>query len=418
MPSRTRWGGFPWPGAVLLVALAAATRSPTIIVLAAAGLAGWGIASATGRLALAAVGVDVALEPRRLVAGETAVLTVQVTNRKPLPIPWLDLRIDLPAGISPPRLASGAVLDEGSSVRASLAPRAHERVTLRFPLRVRSRGAYVLGPLRVRGGDWLGFSWEEREIDIQLEIVAHPAPVNVADLHVASLRPVTEAPVRRGLVPDPLRFRGVRGYQGGDPIRQIHWKTSARLGSLHTKVYEPATSLDAVFLLNVASYEQYWVQADPEGAELIIAATAELVRLAARAGRQVGLITNGLDNLTHERPHSALSRGPRALRRCLDILARLGPYAGAAPEAVFLRERGRIASGATLVAVTPVVPPRLAGTLEVLRRSGHRVLAVVKDPVAPAVAEHLRAADVPFVVLSSVDGELQRPGGPRLRRAS
>ncbi len=395
---RARWGAFPWLEVLGVLLLAAITRSPTFIVLGAAGLVGWALVELTGRLALVAVEIETTLEPHRLVAGDAATLTVRVTNRKPLPIPWMELRVDLPEGISAPR--SGPPLG-ASSVSASFAPGAHERVTLRFPLEVARRGAYVVGPMTVRAGDWLGFVQEERRFRLALELVAHPTPLGIADRDLASLRAVAESPQRRGLIPDPLRFRGVREYRGGDPVKEIHWKASARLRALHTKVYEPATSLDAIFLVNVASYEQYWVQVDPEGAELVIAATAELIRLAASAGRQVGLVTNGLDNLTHERPRSALSRGPRARNRCLDILARLGPYAGAAPETVFLRERGRIAGGATLVCVTPNIPPHLAAALVVLRRSGHRVLALAKDRPEPGVASHLRAADVRLMVLDA-----------------
>src|SRR5206468_8162120 len=131
----------------------------------------------------------------------------------------------------------------------------------------------------------------------------------------------------------------------------------------------PASSLDTVFLLNVASYPQFWIQADPEAVETVIRATARLARVAAAAGRQVGLITNGLDNVTHERPRSALGRGPRPLQRTLEILARLGPYASHSPEAVFLRERGRLPWGATLVCVSPVLGPHLAGALLALRRA-------------------------------------------------
>lgn len=397
-PWRARFGEFPWLEVLVVVGLAAFTRSPALIVLGAVGLVAWGLVELTGRLALVALELEASLEPRRLIAGETATLTVRVTNRKPLPVPWMDLRVDLPEGIEPRGREPGT---PGSSVGAGFAPRARERVTLRFLLHVTQRGAFIVGPVRLRAGDWLGFMQEERQVPLALELVAHPAPVGVVDRHLASLRPVAESATRRGLVPDPLRFRGVREYRGGDPVREIHWKMSARLRSLHTKVYEPATSLDAVFLVNVASYEQYWIQVDPDGAELVIAATAELVRVAADAGRQVGLITNGLDNLTHERPRSALARGPRALTRSLDILARLGPYAGAAPETVFLRERGRLPSGATLVLVTPNLRARLASALVVLRRSGHRVLAIAKDPPDAGVATHLRAADVSVVVLDA-----------------
>lgn len=394
---RARFGEFPWLEVLAVVVLAAISRSPTVIVLAAAGLVAWGLVEATGRLALVGLETEVTLEPRRLMAGETATLTVRVTNRKPLPVPWLELRVDLPEGIAPSNAERGL---SGRSVAASFAPRARERLTLRFPLAVGQRGAFVVGPMRVRAGDWLGFVQEERPLPLALEIVAHPAPVGVVERNRASLRPVAESPARRGLVPDPLRFRGVREHRGGDPMKEIHWKATARLRKLQTKVYEPATSLDAIFFVNVASYDQYWVQIDPEGAELVIAAAAELVRFATDAGRQVGLVTNGLDNLTHERPRAALSRGPRASTRCLDILARLGPYAGAAPETVLMRERGRLAMGATLVALTPNLRPGLAAALIGLRRSGHRVLALSKDLPEPGVVAHLHAADVTLLQLA------------------
>lgn len=405
MRFRGRLGEFPWIEVLVVILLAGFTRSPALIAVSAAGLVAWALVEVTGRLALRAVEVEATLEPRRLIAGEDAVLTVRVTNRKPLPVPWMDLSVELPEGIEPQQREAGV---RATTVSAGFAPRSRERVTLRFKLRAAQRGAYVVGPIRLRAGDWLGFVQEERIDRVELEIVAHPAPIGVVDRHRASLRPVAESATRRGLVPDPLRFRGVREHRGGDPMKEIHWKTSARLGSLQTKVYEPATSLDAIFLVNVASYDQYWIQVDPDGAELVIAATAELVRLAADAGRQVGLITNGLDNLTHERPRSALARGPRALTRSLDILARLGPYAGAAPETVFLKERGRISSGATLVAVTPNLKPRLASALVVLRRSGHRVLALTKDAPEAGVLAHLRAADVSTVVLDTEIGREQR----------
>src|SRR2546430_12414001 len=83
-------------------------------------------------------------------------------------------------------------------------------------------------------------------------------PLAVRDRALASLRPLAETATRRGLVPDPLRFRGVRPHRRGDARNEIHWKASARLRELQTKLYEPATSLDSIFLVNVASYEQYW----------------------------------------------------------------------------------------------------------------------------------------------------------------
>jgi uncharacterized protein (DUF58 family) len=243
----------------------------------------------------------------------------------------------------------------------------------------------------------------ERTVPVDLSVVAYPAPLATVDRHLPSLRPLAESAVRRGLLPDPLRFRGVREHQPGDPRKEIHWKASARLVTLQTKLYEPATSLDAVFLVNVASYEQYWIQADPEAVEVVVSAAADLVRLAAAAGRQVGLVTNGLDNLTHERPRSALARGPRALTRSLEILARLGPYAVNSPEAVFLAERGRIPWGATLIVVTPKISSGLASAILALRRAHHRVLAVSVAPPSHEMVAHLVARGVTVDVLHQAE---------------
>ncbi|MEP6693851.1 MAG: DUF58 domain-containing protein [Chloroflexota bacterium] len=401
----TRSGRFEWPIVIAIVAIAAISRSPALIVLGAGGLVVWLVVSITGRLALVGLETQLRVEPDRLVAGEPLVATVTVINRKPIPLPWLDLRLFLPEGIETPEPTPG--LARGF-VNAGFAPRGHERLVLRFPLVVTQRGAYALGPIRLRGGDWLGFTVSERTDQMSVQVVAYPAPLAVRDRQLPSLRPLAELAVRRGLLPDPLRFRGVREHRSGDPRKEIHWKATARLRELQTKLYEPATSLDAIFLVNVASYEQYWIQADPEAVEYVVSAAAEMVRIAANAGRQIGLVTNGLDNLTHERPRSALGRGPHSLTRGLEILARLGPYAANSPEAVFLGERGRLPWGATLIVVTPRVTTGLASAMLALRRSHHRVLAVSIAPADAELAAHLRARGIVLDVLHPA--ELRRAG--------
>src|SRR5438132_3229677 len=395
-PLDGRTGRVPWQVVVICIAAAAISRAPALIVLAFGSLITWIVVEITGRLALAAVDARVTLLPDRIVAGELPVATVEVTNRKPLPLPWLDARLFLVEGVEPPNPAPGSPrgwIDFGFRLRG------REGVLVRVPVRVPARGAYAIGPLRLRAGDWLGFTQTERTVSLAPEIIAYPTPLSVRDRALASLRPLAETATRRGLVPDPLRFRGVRPHRRGDARKEIHWKASARLSELQTKLYEPATSLDSIYLVNVASYEQYWIQADPEAAELVVSAAAELIRLAAAAGRQVGLVTNGLDNPTHERPRSALGRGPRSQTRSLEILARLGPYAVGAPETVFLRERGRLPWGATLIIVTPRLGQGLANAAVALRRAHHRVLIVSVAEIPAALGAHLYAQGVSCDVL-------------------
>ena len=184
--------------------------------------------------------------------------------------------------------------------------RGRERVLVRLPVRVPARGAYAIGPLRLRAGDWLGFTQTERTVSLAPEIIAYPTPLSVRDRALASLRPLAETATRRGLVPDPLRFRGVRPHRRGDARKEIHWKASARLG----------------------------------------------------------------------------------------------PYAVGAPETVFLRERGRLPWGATLIIVTPRLGQGLANAAVALRRAHHRVLIVSVAEIPAALGAHLYAQGVSCDVLT------------------
>ena len=386
-----RSGSFPWPIVPALLVAAVLTREPVVLVAAAGAIAGWAVSEFSARIALLGVEVSCDIEPTRMVAGDALVARITVVNRKPFPMPWLEVRLALPEGIEQEPPVPGA---PRGSIGAGFSPRGSERVTLAFALRSTRRGAYEVGPVKLRSGDWLGFCHIDATLPALRSVVIYPRPLSVADRHRPSLRPLAETATKRGLLPDPLRFRGVREHRSGDPRKEIHWKASARLGSLHTKQYEPATSLDAIFLLNVATYDQYWIQADPDAAETVISATVELIRLAADAGRQIGLVTNGIDNVTHKRPRSAIGRGPRPITRALEILARLGPYAAQSPEAIFVRERGRLPWGATLVCVTPVLGPHLAAALLALRHAHHRVLVVSIEEPVESVRARLRASDI------------------------
>ena len=138
METDTRAGSFPWPIVVIFVIAAALVRAPALIILAAGGVVAWLVVAVTERLALAALDVRARVEPDRLVAGEETVVTIELHNRKPLPLTWLDVRLYFPEGIEPSPALPGVArgwLDAG------FAPRGRERVTLRLRLRVTARGA-------------------------------------------------------------------------------------------------------------------------------------------------------------------------------------------------------------------------------------------------------------------------------------
>src|SRR5438132_1935521 len=126
-----RTGRFEWPLVFLFVVLAALSRSPALIVLAAGGLVLGAVVWLTAQVALVALDASVEVSADHIVAGEGLTATVRIANRKPLPLPWLDLRLFLPEGIVPDKPAIGT---PRGWVNAGFSPRGLERLTVRFPL--------------------------------------------------------------------------------------------------------------------------------------------------------------------------------------------------------------------------------------------------------------------------------------------
>ena len=115
-----RTGSFPWPIVAIFAIVAVVTGAPSVIVLAMGALGVWIIVAVTGRLALTAVEVTLALAPDRLVAGEPAIATLTVSNRKPLPLTWVDARLLIGDGVDPASAMPGKPrgwVDSGPSPR-------------------------------------------------------------------------------------------------------------------------------------------------------------------------------------------------------------------------------------------------------------------------------------------------------------
>jgi uncharacterized protein (DUF58 family) len=87
---------------------------------------------------------------------------------------------------------------------------------------------------------------------------------------------------------------GVRTYQAGDPLNRIHWRATARTGTLQTKACEPSAAAGATIVLDF--HEGSFAAAhEPVRSELVITAAASLARALSELGQPVGLVTNGQD---------------------------------------------------------------------------------------------------------------------------
>ena len=317
---------------------------------------------------------------RRVFWGERFSVRVDVHNRGLLPVLWMRLADTVPA-----ELAAGGIFRRV----LSLLPR--ERVRLIYNLTGRRRGYYTLGPLATEGGDLLGLATYKNQHAGDDFVIVYPKIVSLRTLDIPSQSPFGILPSRQRLFEDPTRIRGVRDYQPGDSLRRMDWKTSARLGTLQVRRFEPAIALETAIFLNLDGAD--YVAAERLLASelgIIIAASISVYLVEKR--QAISLVTNGSDPLREPDleasapvpvPALPLRKGREHLTDVLDLLARVQvvPEGDAVPFLDLLNRHSMgLPWGSTVVVVTSREVEGLLTTLLALRRRGLVVILVATCP--------------------------------------
>lgn len=118
---------------------------------------------------------------------------------------------------------------EGAEARAGLGrvdPGQRAEAVARFTLP--SRGKARLRGVRVWSNWPFGLVRRWRHFDLPAEILVYPAPGAAVPTDASGwLGGARERPERAGRTGE---FRGLRAYAPGDPLKDLHWKTTARTG--------------------------------------------------------------------------------------------------------------------------------------------------------------------------------------------
>lgn len=171
-----------------------------------------------------------------------------------------------------------------------------------------TRGAYPLEIVTLSTSFPFGLFVKERDVDLPGEVVVWPR----TDRPVRAPRPSGER-VRRsgeafaGQAGARGEYRGLRPYRPGDDPRDVHWKTTARVGQPVVKEYERDRSRALWLCLDLRA-------AEGEMAEAAVEIAAALAAAALRRGDAFGLAMQD----ARLKPGA----GGAQLERVLDALAR------------------------------------------------------------------------------------------------
>lgn len=334
--------------------------------------------------------------------GETVAVNVVVSNRGRLPVPWVLLEDVLPSRgyvedrwrlkVRKKRLKIAMLSGSGTT-------------TLNYQVEFKVRGYYQLGPLVLEGGDLFGLHRRYRVGTHPHFVLVYPKVIPLEGYDLASRRPLGELRLAHRLYEDPTRIAGVRGYEAGDPLNRIHWRATARTGSLHCKVYEPSCLAGATVLLDFHE-GGYPAKDEPNRSELAVIAAASLANAVYQTGEQIGLVTNGRDAADrvreegwahdHRTRKEALAsaapgtkgdrlrpiivptrRGIEQFERIRETLARVELTDGLSFAELIVESASRLPRDATVIAVLGTVPDETALALADLRRRGYAVTAVL-----------------------------------------
>jgi uncharacterized protein (DUF58 family) len=344
------------------------------------------------------------------VAGDNVPLDVTIWNRKRLPLPWVTAEDRLGERLNV-RERPEMQLDEDRLgtllLRNDWALAWYERVVRHFHLERVRRGHYRFGPVQLRVRDILGRLAGEEQLEMTDTLIVAPRMAEVRHAE-HEMSPIGERRARHALTVDPALFAGVRPFQAGDSLRQVHWRATARLGSTVSRRLEPARARTVVLVVDVQTVDGPILTWDEDAFESLTVVAASLTRRLLADGASVGMAAANFAGSPQKfawlPPRASLAQLPRAG----ELLARIGPVPSATLSSLLAWLTRRVAVETSIVLITARPPDRQLATLRRMKRSGYGVELITVGADADANAQVARLARL-RALSGSVEPSWERP---------
>lgn len=278
-------------------------------------------------------GLEAGLVPEDLLVepGEPDRLLLTVVNQKSWPRPQVSLKLHLAPvfEIQDADFVQQDLLGKGRTVRYVTWLKPHQEESYQVEVRLAKRGRYLLEPLYLGSGDFLGMTEINRQVTGVQELVVPPRERETLTLNVAMGGFLGDLSVNRFLYQDPILTAGYRPYTSQDPMRAISWKQSARGRGLVSKKYDSTTEPRVTALVHADAplEEQIWA------VEECYAMARTVCRILEEKAIIYRLVVNStFDVLIHgalvagsqwNKPlETGQGYGPEHFRRVLEILGR------------------------------------------------------------------------------------------------
>ena len=271
----------------------------------------------------------------------------------------------------------------------------HRTITYLSRTYLTQRGRFPLGPTIVLSGDPFGLFHISRQFPAEESLVVLP-----------TIYEITGFPAAPGLLPGGRTIRrkssdvtphaaSVREYAPGDPLKSIHWPTTARRGKLMVKEFEQDPQAEVWIFLDLQEgvhYEKPYTPPlffatqllygrppqfilPPASLEYAISIAATLSHYFIGQKRAVGLVAAGRNATV-----IPAERSNRQESKILETLAYLDDDGDLSLAAVVPMQARQLTTGSTIILITPEVRSEIVSAAEDLQRRGLHPIVVLLDP--------------------------------------
>jgi len=310
------------------------------------------------------------IDKERVMPNEEFTLTTTIENNKRLPISFLMLSQKMPEAIEFVSESDEFKQDTELWHISKYTIGWYERKRRIYKLKCKKRGAYVIRDMTVTIGDLFGFSAETMAMEDFLEILVYPRLINMKNGQFANTNFQGDNYVKRWIHQDPLYIKGIREYNVEDRMKDIHWKSSLKMGRLMVKEYDFTSDRELTIIVNGQCGEPYWSSIQPVAIENAISVAASLASKAIKGGVPSGLWTNCQLVGIQSKISSEVNPDINALRKIMEISARM-TYTITIKFCEYLRSKiNQFNGNCTYVIITPYLDEESIGILSKLKRKG------------------------------------------------